>query len=376
MKKITVLGAGMVGSAIAVDLAQQHSVLLCDISDKQLNPFADSPNIAVKTTDLSNAGSVTEAIAEADLVIGAVPGYMGYQTMKTVIEAGKNIVDISFFPEDPFSLDGIAKEKNVTAVMDCGVAPGMGNIILGYHNNHMEVTGYRCYVGGLPLKRVKPFEYKAPFSPIDVIEEYTRPARIVINGDVVTREALSDPEYIEFDEVGTLEAFNTDGLRTLLHTVNIPTMIEKTLRYPGHIDLMRSLRSAGFFSEEPVAVGSTNIKPIDFTTALLFPIWKLEQSDMEFTIMTVIVEGKENGSKITHTYRLFDTRDENGISSMARTTGYTCTAAANLLLEGEYRRKGLIPPEYLGEEKVAFNFILKYLKERNIHYRHTQEQSE
>ena len=124
--------------------------------------------------------------------MGAVPGFMGYKMMKDVIEAGKNIVDISFYPEDPFVLNELAKEKGVVAVMDCGVAPGMGNIILGHHNNTMEVIDYECLVGGLPEKREWPFEYQAVFSPIDVIEEYVRPARFVKGSKMITKEALSD----------------------------------------------------------------------------------------------------------------------------------------------------------------------------------------
>src|SRR5690606_32895639 len=143
----------------------------------------------------------------------------GFATAKAVIESGRNMVDISFFPEDPFELDELAKKHNVTVVTDCGVAPGMGNIILGYHNQAMQVTDYECLVGGLPLVREWPWEYRAVFSPIDVIEEYIRPARFVQNGALVVREALSDPELVHFAEVGTLESWNSDGLRTLIQTM-------------------------------------------------------------------------------------------------------------------------------------------------------------
>ena len=128
---------------------------------------------------------------------------------------------------------------NVTAIVDFGVAPGIPNLLLGYHQNTMKIDVYKCYVGGLPKKRTMPFQYKAPFSPVDVIEEYTRPARYVVNGEIVVKEALSEPEFLEFDEIGTLEAFNTDGLRSLLFTNDIPNKIEKTLRYPDE----RSVRT-------------------------------------------------------------------------------------------------------------------------------------
>ena len=198
--------------------------------------------------------AVAAAVRDADLVIGAVPGFMGFATLKAVIEAGKNVVDISFFDEDPFELDALATANGVTAVMDCGVAPGLSNMVLGYHAARMTVESFRCMVGGLPVKRSWPWQYKAPFSPIDVLEEYTRPARLVENGEVVVKPALSDPQLVEIEPVGTLEAFNTDGLRTLLVTMSVPDMAEKTLRYPGHIDMVRVLRDNGFLDKEPVDV--------------------------------------------------------------------------------------------------------------------------
>ena len=190
---------------------------------------------------------------------------MGYQALEAIIKAKKNVVDISFFPEDPLELDDLAKQNHVTAVVDCGVAPGISNLLLGYYNERMTITHFECLVGGLPKQRVKPFEYKAPFSPIDVLEEYTRPARYVENGFVVTKPALSDAELIDFEKVGTLEAFNTDGLRTILFTMShIPNMIEKTLRYPGHIDLMKALIKAGFLMKSRLILKACKFHPGNF----------------------------------------------------------------------------------------------------------------
>ena len=225
MANIIVLGAGLVGSVMANDLAKQHSVTSVDISYKNLNKL---DGINTVCADLSDQNRLQNLIQDFDLVIGAVPGFMGYQMMKDVIEAGKNIVDISFYPEDPFGLDDLAKEKGVIAVMDCGVAPGMGNIIFGHHDLQMEINDYECLVGGLPEKREWPYEYQAVFSPIDVIEEYIRPARYVQNSQLIIKEALSDTELIEFDEIGTLESWNSDGLRSLIKTMpHVPNMIEK-----------------------------------------------------------------------------------------------------------------------------------------------------
>lgn len=369
MKKIIVLGAGLVGKTIATDLSKKYDVTSADVNPEALRVMN---TLGIKTVpiDFSNTESLRASVAPFDLVVGAVPGFLGFNMVRTIIEAGKNIVDISFFPEDPFQLDALARSKNVTVITDCGVAPGMGNIILGYHNKKMNVETYECLVGGLPVVREWPYEYKAVFSPIDVIEEYTRPARYVQNGKVVIKEALSDTELIHFPSVGTLESWNSDGLRTLIQTMpHIPDMIEKTLRYPGCVEYLRVLRETGFFSYEPIDVNGVAIRPIDLTAKLLFPKWKLKPGEEEFTIMRVRVSGEENGNKKTYEYNLFDRTDTTSNTlSMARTTGYTCTAAVNLVLENNFTRKGICPPEYLGEDEKNFLFVMNYLKERNVNY--------
>ena len=367
--RVVILGAGMVGRAMAIDLCQDHQVVSVDRDSKALQLLADQPNLVTRVADLADPQSVRSVISEADIVVGAVPGFMGFQTLKTVIEAGKNIVDISFFPEDPFGLDELAKNQGVIAIMDAGVAPGMSNIILGHHAAAMQVTDFTCYVGGLPQERTWPYEYKAPFSPIDVIEEYLRTSRLVEAGQVVERPALSEPELIDFPGVGTLEAFNTDGLRSLIKTMNVPNMKEKTLRYPGHIELMRVLRDTGFFSDREVLVGNHSIRPIDLTTQLLFPKWKLGEEEAEFTLMHVVVKGLENGQTVEYKYELLDRyHPETKTASMSRTTGYTCTAICRLVLGGHYQRKGISPPEFVGAEPGCFQLILDDLEQRQVLY--------
>ncbi|MBW1615293.1 MAG: saccharopine dehydrogenase NADP-binding domain-containing protein [Deltaproteobacteria bacterium] len=371
-KKIIVLGAGMVGAAIAVDLSEKYSVASADINAENLQKI-EKHNINTICADLTNLKTIAEIISDFDLVIGALPGTIGFKTMETVIKAKKDIADISFFNEDPFLLDELAKKNNVTAITDCGVAPGMPNIFLGHHNRLMNVESFKFYVGGLPIARTMPYQYKAPFSPIDVIAEYTREVTMVEKGKIVKKEALSEIETIEFEPIGTLEAFNTDGLRSLIKTMShIPEMSEKTLRYPGHASLMKILCDTGFFNEQPVNVNETPIKPIDLTSKLIFPIWKLKDDEEEFTIMRIIIKGTENGVFKTYIYNLFDKFDKKTkISSMSRTTGYTCAAVANLLLEGLYTKKGISPPEYLGADNKAFEAITSYLKDRDIEYKKT-----
>ncbi len=368
-KKIIVLGAGLVGSAIAQDLNKKHEVTSADISESALQKLSNE-GIQTVNINLNEGEALRKLIAGYDLVIGAVPGFMGYSTVENVIRAGKNMVDISFFPEDTFGLDQLAKEHGVVVVTDCGVAPGMGNIILGYHDNNMQVTRYECLVGGLPVVREWPWEYKAVFSPIDVIEEYTRTARYVQNSQIVYREALSEAELIEFPGIGTLESWNSDGLRSLIQTMkHIPDMIEKTLRYPGCIEYLKVLRAAGFFSYEETEVKGHKIRPIDLTAKLLFPQWKLKPGEEDFTIMRIVIEGIENGVNTKYTYHLLDKFDRSTSTiSMARTTGYTCNAVAELVLNGTYKHIGISPPEYVGREAGCYESTMNYLRERNVHY--------
>lgn len=371
MKKIAVLGAGMVGRTIALDLAKKFEVTSVDISDASLQILqAKDPGINILKRDLKDLNNYHDLLLPFDLVVTAVPGFMGYKTLEAVILSKKNVVDISFFPENALELDKLAKENNITAIVDCGVAPGMSNLILGYYNERMQVEKFECMVGGLPKEKLKPFEYKAPFSPIDVIEEYTRPARFIEDGKLVTKPALTDAELVTLAHAGTLESFNTDGLRSILFTMShIPNMKEKTLRYPGHIHLMRSLIEGGFFDEEKIDFKGTQISPMEFSSAILFKQWKLEEEEEEFTVMQIKISGKEKGKQKTVVYDLYDEYDPvTKTSSMARTTGYTCTAAVNLLASNMFNEKGVFPPELIGKHEDCFAFILNYLKERNVIY--------
>lgn len=370
MKKIVVLGAGLVGKAIILDLYKSYNILVVDINKNNLSEFDDMLNVKTLVTDLLVDTNIKKAVINADIVIGAVPGFMGFEMLKTVIESGKNIVDISFFPEDPFELDNLAKENNVTAVVDCGVSPGMGNIILGKYIDKFDINSYKCLVGGLPQNPEKPWGYKAVFSPIDVIEEYTRPVRIRKNGKIEIEVALSKSEVVEFDKVGQFEAWNTDGLRTLLSTTNIPNLIELTIRHIGTIEPVKALRDSGFFSTEEININGKITRPIDLTTNLLFSQWKMQPNEKDMTIMRIIIEGTDNGETRKVVYDLIDLYDsKTDTTSMARTTGYTCTAVANLLLENIYDRKGIIAPEYLGKDENVFQYIINYLERRNILYK-------
>jgi len=372
MSTIIVLGAGMVGSTMAIDLAKNHSVSITDFNENALEKaIKKCDKLNPIQLDVTDKTKLQETIKPFDLVVCAVPGFLGFKTIKSIIEAKKNVIDISFFPENALELDALAKEKNVTAIVDCGVAPGMGNIILGYYNEKLTVTDFECLVGGLPKVKKWPFNYKAPFSPIDVIEEYTRPARYVENGVMVTKEALTDCEYVNFEGVGTLESFNSDGLRSLIFTMpHIKNMKEKTLRYPGHIEYIKVLKESGFFRNEKIVVNGNEISPLDITSKILFDEWKLDDNEEELTTMRITIKGiNKKGEQRTIIYNLHDEYCiKTKTSSMARTTGYTATAAANLFLDGLFEEKGVFPPELVGKHDTCFYYILDYLKNRNVTY--------
>ncbi len=367
--RLIVLGGGRVGSAIARDLAADPAfcVTVADRDAKRAETCPWGDDVRFLHTDLALAPNVQEVVAPFDLVIGAVPGWMGFQTLRAVIEAGKDVVDISFFEQDPFDLDELARARGVTSVVDCGVAPGLSNLILGRLQAEFDrIDSFACMVGGLPERPTPPWNYKAPYSPSDVIEMYTRPARLVRGGKVVTVPALTEPERLDFHGIGVLEAFNTDGLRTLLTTTSIPDLREKTLRYPGHREQIELLASGGFFDHEREVQG-TRIRPRDVSATLLFEQWFQGEDDHDMTVMRLIVEGERDGRSVRRTYDLCDRFDrELAISSMARTTGYPCAAVARLIARGSYARPGIVPPEFIGADPACYAAVMGDLERRGV----------
>jgi saccharopine dehydrogenase-like NADP-dependent oxidoreductase len=369
--RAVVLGAGRVGHAIALDLAESPSfeVTAVDRDATRARRVGTGTPVRFLEADLSDPRRVGALVSDCDLVIGAVPGRIGRQTLQAAIEAGKNVVDISFFEQDPFDLDGLARDRGVTAVVDCGVAPGLGNLVFGKLERDFDrIDRFVCMVGGIPEDPTPPWNYRAPYSPSDVIEVYTRPARIVRGGEIVTLPALSELETIEFPGVGLLEAFNTDGLRTLLRNGSVRDMAEKTLRYPGHRDQVALLAASGFFDEERVVNGAP-LRPREVTSALLAEQWHQGETDYDITVMRLVAEGTREGEKVRVTWDLCDRFDrEKGVSSMARTTGYPCAAVARLIARGDFVRPGIVAPESVGADPEACATVLGDLARRGVRF--------
>ena len=373
MKKVLVLGCGLVGAVIARRFTETDGIqtTVADFNEKNLKKLPDGCSTIV--ADLSNPEKITGLAEDFDLVLGALPGNMGMASIEAVIKAGKPCVDISFLPENPSRLNDAAKSQGIPVVYDFGVAPGMSHLLSAYGAGKLDkAESLKIYVGGLPTARKLPYEYAAVFSPIDVIEEYTRPARIVENGQTTIKPALSGLELIDFPGIGTLEAFYTDGLRSLAENLGIPDMVEKTMRYPGHAERMKMLRETGFFSYDPININGAKIRPIDLTSRLLFPMWKLEEKEREFTVMRVEVGGQKDGGAQKYVYDLVDYTDEKrGETSMARTTGLPAYTMAKIILEGVFDRPGVHPPEKIGADGSLAKRILAELRDYEVTIRET-----
>ncbi len=370
--KVIVLGAGLIGKPLAIDLAKDKNfdVTVADKSWQRLENIYEI-ELGKKHLDLMETDELKKLLKPFDLVVNAVPGFMGYNTLKTVIKSGKDCVDIAFYPEDVFGLSELARAKEVRVISDMGVAPGMSNLLAGFAASKMdEVDKLDIFVGGLPVVRKLPWEYKAVFSPTDVIEEYTRPARLVENGKIVTKPPLTEIELLEFEGVGTLEAFNSDGLRSLMFTLKAKNMREKTLRYPSYAEKIKLLAENGFFDTEKIDFRGQAVSPLEMTSKLLFKQWQLEAGEEDLTVMKIVVEGKKAGKNLRYVFDLFDRYDtETNTHSMARTTAYAASQAVRLMASGLHSQKGIVVPELLGKDEKIVSFMLTGLAERNVVYK-------
>lgn len=377
MANFTILGAGLVGSTMAVDLAfdRAHSIRLCDRDQAAVDRVArrvkalTGETIEGHACDLMNESALRDVTGDADVVLGALSSAIGYRVLERIMALGKPYVDISFMPEDAIDLNDRAEQAGVLAVVDCGVAPGMSNLWAGLAALRLNpCERLTIMVGGVPRDRRWPWEYKAGFSPGDVIEEYTRPARIVENGRVVIREALSEVERVDLPGVGTLEAFITDGLRSIATTLKIPNMVEKTMRYPGHAERMAMLRHLGMFSTDEIELNGVRVRPRDLTAKLLFPQWSYDDEEVDLTVMRVEAIGRDQqGAPARLRFDLFDERDaETGCTSMSRTTAFPATLVARRIADGDLKEMGVRPLELLAGDTGLVTALHDGLTERGV----------
>lgn len=373
--RIAILGCGKIGSTVAGDLSHEHSVKVID-SDK--NRFAVLPynGITCVTADITRA-TIPGLIAGADIVVNATPGYVGFDMLDAVISCNIDVVDVSFTEQDQLALTSHAKRSGSVAIVDAGIAPGLWNLILGMCEMTMyKIESCTCYVGGLPVQRTLPWQYKAGYSLYDVFEMYTRDCRYLQDGQIVTSPAMSEIFDIEFPGVGTLEAFNTDGLRSLLTTSSTPTVKEYTLRYPGHLAHMKLLRDSGMLDNTPIDVRdhitgvTTSIRPIDVTARQLSKQWTFDNNEEDMTLMRIEVVGYESchAGRTRRVYTLHD-RARDGVSSMSRTTSYTCTGVVNALINNRKSLSGgVYALEQVAKHGTFCNEVLEHLAARDVKF--------
>lgn len=379
MQSMIILGAGMVGSVMAEDLAADkgREVAIVDVSSERLARVSQRTNGTVRTieADCSSTDIVTGIAADYDMVLGALPSRFGYATLGAIIDLGKPFCDISFMPEDGWEHDQRAIDAGVVAVFDCGVAPGMSNLLAGLAAHRLDpCRAIDITVGGIPRDPKPPWNYKAGFSPYDVVEEYLRPSRVIEDGRLVVKDALSEPELLEFEGLGTLEAFNTDGLRSLAETIDVPNMRERTMRWPGHRDLALAVRETGLFDEEPIEVNGIQVVPRDVTCHQLFKTWSYEQGEADLTVMRVTGEGDLDGVPTRLTWDLLDYYDpKTDQTSMARTTAFPCTICARMIEQGIIDQPGAYSLERVAHRDDIVQGLLDGMEARGVIYRTTQQ---
>jgi len=365
---ICILGCGMQGRVIAWDLAKAgHNVKVLDSNHKNFKNLKNLPNIKTRKFDVRERQKLIKLLKKFDVVVGALPSSLGFYSMKCAVDAGIDMVDISYLPEDPFKLDKIARVKKVKIVPDAGFAPGLSNILIGEAYEKLKpIDRIRILAGGIPQNPIPPFNYRITWSPADLIEEYLRPARIRKNFRTVKVDSLSGIEEFDLKKIGTFECFYTDGLRTLLKTFkDIRNMGEKTIRYPGHAVLFKEMIDRGFFSEKPLKFFTLNTTAKEITLKGLQKILsKGDEKDMSILIVELTSLARPYRGQIKR-YTCIDYYDEkNKITSMARMTGYTCSIITQCIKD--YPGFGIIPPEYLGMDKNICSFIKQELKKRAI----------
>ncbi len=372
--KILVLGYGNIGSVLAADLAESMPSTTVVIAGRRVKRAKEAA-IAIRKENVTSIGldandyhELVRTMKEFDLVIGTLPGNVGYQSVKAAIDAKVDAVDVSYMPEDPLTLNEDAVEANVTIVPDCGVAPGLSNLLVGHAISKLDkVENVYIMVGGLPEEPVPPLGYTITWSVENLLDEYTRKAKIVENSKVVEVEALTGLEVVEFLGVGKLESFYTDGLRTLLYMAKgVKNMWEKTLRYPGHVEKIKLLKALGFLDEHPIEIENIQLPPRRVTVKLLEK--KLRRPEIRDVLaMKAEVSGTARGAERCYVYHLLDCYDkEHGVTAMARTTAFPASILAQLIAQKTIEEKGVVPLEKLGIKEKIFNKIIAELEKRRV----------
>jgi len=373
--KVLLFGSGLMGATIAQDLVKSKlvdQVTVCDVDRNRLQRLARkerSPKLLVKVHDVRKRNDTVRMLKGCDVGVGALPHGLSDYALHAAINAKVDFVDLIFgWRFGQAEVDSACRRRGVTIIPACGLAPGLTNVLaMAAAENMQRVDEVHVKVGGIPEKPHPPLNYRIVFSFQAVIEEYLRKARIIKHGRIVDVPALSGLETIRFPRpIGTCECFYTDGLSTLLQTIRkVREMDEKTIRWPGHATQIKALIECGLLETEPVTYHGQSINPREFLAGLLSEKLALG-NERDLTLLRVDVAGKEKGRRVRRRYEMVDHYDgRHRTTSMARTTAFPCSIAAQILGSGRILRKGLIPPELAFKQELRTEF-LEYLADRDM----------
>jgi lysine 6-dehydrogenase len=369
------------GTAIARDLVKSREVqevLVCDIDGKRLDSLERaerSSKLSVKRHDVRHLSETVRLLRMFDIGVGALPHGLSEYAINSTLKARVNFVDLIFgWRFNQGKIHATARREGITILPACGLAPGLTNILAMDAADRMQrVDEVHLKVGGVPERPKPPLNYRIVFSFEAVLEEYTRKARIVKNGRVTEVDALTGLETITFPQpIGKCECFYTDGLSTLTQTMKgVQEMDEKTIRWPGHADQIRTLRECGLLEDHPAYVDGHRVVPRHFVSEILSERIKLGK-ERDLTLLRVDVNGKSEGRRVHKRYQMIDHYDPRGkLTSMARTTAFPCSVAVQMLGAGLIHEKGLIPPELAIRGPLREKFM-KQLYEKGIKIASTQ----
>jgi lysine 6-dehydrogenase len=350
--RIVVFGGGMQGRVIAKNLAnrsERPEIVIADINEIS----GLDKGITYRKTNVLDKSEVSEAVKGADCAVLAVPSSIAHDALQNLIETGVSVVDVSFTPDPPLSLNALAESKGSCCVVDCGVAPGLSHILVGHA--YAELGGLdkaRILVGGMAQNPPPVFHHAVYFNPSDLLAEYVRPARARVGGKEISPAPLeAEIETYTDAEAGLLDSFLSDGLRSLLTSYpDVPDMVERTLRVYGHMETMKHLGELGLFDDDVI-----------HTTAKKLGTKYAAEKFPDYLLM--VVEAEKGDKKLA--WRMID-HCKNGESAMSRTTGYTTAAVAMVLATKKFTTPGVHAPEKLGEVKNLAQVVIDDLKERGV----------
>jgi lysine 6-dehydrogenase len=366
--KLLVIGSGMMGSAAAFDMARQSQVDAVTLADSDLkrakdvaarvNHITASKKVRAVALDAGSQSAATKVMRGHDAALSAVPYFLNLGLAKAAIEARCHFADLggnNTVVRQELALSAKAEKCGVAIAPDCGLSPGMASILGGELVRRMggRADALRLYVGGLPEKPMPPFHYQLVFSVEGLINEYVEPARILRRGKVVTIEPLTEPEEFHMNGFAPLVAFHTSGgTSTLPETFEgrVGECFEKTLRYPGHFDLLCELKELGLFSSENVTIGKNEVSPRS-VMAKLFEgkfaskgpdvcIMRLEAHE---SVRTPGVRGLLGGrlKGRVATFTMVDHYDpKTDMSAMMRTTAFPASIVVQMLASGAITKHG------------------------------------